>query len=80
MTDQSRVEAVAKAMCLVDDLQFDDLSRDGRDYSLRMAQAAIEANDAWLKEQEPMLKPCPSCEQPCSIEVMECPKCGLALW
>jgi len=90
MTDQSRVEAVARA--LDPDLwkEYDRLRSEGVAIhelfvidiwsSKERAEIAIEANDAWLKEQEPMLKPCPSCEEPCSIEEMECSKCGLALW
>ena len=92
MTDKSRVEAVARAIDQSGCWEtYDDLMRAGGyfpsdgllarlDKSKQRAQAAIEANDAWLKVQVAPQKPCPSCEEPCSIEEMECPKCGVALW
>lgn len=50
MTSDSRVEVVAKAMCHADGIRFDDLGHVGWYYWLKLAKAAIEANDAWLAE------------------------------
>jgi len=46
MTEQSRVDAVADALLLCSKMQIDL----GKADLMQMAQAAIEASDAWLKE------------------------------
>lgn len=46
MTDQTRVEAVARA---IDDVVWIHETLD----PVKLAQAAIEASDAWLKANEP---------------------------
>lgn len=55
MTDQSRVEAVARALAAAANWVWDGLADDVKDYWHELAQAAIEANDAWLKELNPRL-------------------------
>ena len=77
---ESRVEAVAAPLeqFLKRSVGLTDYA--AGQYAKELAVQAIEANDAWLKVQVAPQKPCPSCEEPCSIEEMECPKCGVALW
>jgi len=79
MTDKSRVEAVARAIDQSGCWEtYDDLMRAGGyfpsdgllarlDKSKQRAQAAIEANDAWLKECR---------EEQAKLTPKYCPKCG----
>lgn len=75
MTD-SRVEAVARAIAVryqhPPDKGWEDFQED--------AQAAIDANDAWMKaEEKRTTTPCPRCGARCGVGDFECRGCGEAI-